>query len=764
MRKIVRNRYLLLLLLLFCFNFTYTKDQNENNDISYGSQTKTLHSISINAEIAEPININGNNELKDTAISGNGTVYFPYLISGLRIEDYSVIILIQIKNTDKFFRIENCVLLGRNTGMSFNNVTNGHIHNNTILNVQEGIYFYRNNKNNTVTNNTVQNSHSAIDIDYMNNNEHIIKHNRIINCSEGITIANSSHNVISGNSIIYSTYALRLRVENYSNYNNNNTIVGNNISYNAGHGMEIVNSINTTISGNIITNNSWAGIDFWSTSNSTILNNFISGNGYGVMFEQSSPYNIIDNNTITENTGAGIQLNDQAPNTSIVNNLVAHNYWWGVATHSNNTVFINNTISYHPYEGINLLSSNNYLSNNLISYQEGHGILIGDITRKEIVQQNNILIRNKFLDNNPDGTSQAYDTGSNNFSHNFWDDWTAPDDNADGIVDNPYRIDGPLNNYDYFPLVHPYAYYTYNEVFGQNIIFTILENETFFFYNCSLPEGYKITFQGKGVVRIENSFFYHTVFTQELDIIVINSTFVYSEISGNSTTFFYRTTLQQFFAYDNVTGMVLDCNIIQLFDGSPIPGAGHSGTMQKVSGYSRLIFSPMGGSGYWGAPPAGLIWMMEKMSHNETDFFLIMEGIVDLEFYIEGFNRNPDFTSKNISLRFYVDDILDGSVEVYSHPEDWGWRVDYQFHTNDYSDGLHVLKLVVNDSSVNNWIILPVYIHNGIPPSSNTTPSSTSTLSSEIPTLVTITPSWTISILLITLVILLPIHKKRKLR
>ena len=39
--------------------------------------------------------------------------------------------------------------------------------------------------------------------------------------------------------------------------------------------------------------------------------------------------------------------------------------------------------------------------------------------------------------------------------YNYWNDWTAPDTNADGIVDHPYSIAGASNNTDLHPLVNP---------------------------------------------------------------------------------------------------------------------------------------------------------------------------------------------------------------------------------------------------------------------------------------------------------------------
>lgn len=303
--------------------------------------------------------------------------------------------------------------------------------------------------------------------------------------------------------------------------------------------------------------------------------------------------------------------------------------------------------------------------------------------------------------------------------------------NNDGIVDISYSIDGPLNNYDYFPLVQPYTYYLSNEIFDQNIIFTILEHEILFFYNCSLLEGYKITFQGKGEVRIENSVFYHTVFTQELDIIAINSTLAYSEIFGECTAFFYKTTLQQMFAYDKITGMVLECDIVQLFDGSPIPGAGHSGTMQKASGYSQLIFAPNEGTSRWGAPPAGLICMIKEISHNETDFSLIMEGTVEFLLDIEGFNPNPN-NEENITINFYVNSTLYEHRWIISNSSDWNWHQTIELNTSLFEDGSYNLTIEVFDNDASNKIVIPVIIKN-----EPTTPPPTTTSSISTPSTTT---------------------------
>jgi len=98
------------------------------------------------------------------------------------------------------------------------------------------------------------------------------------------------------------------------------------------------------------------------------------------------------------------------------------------------------------------LSSNCSIRSNIFSYNEDYGIYLGFDTHSITVT------RNDFIENNIvyvylRGTSQACDDGEGNiFKENYWNDWTGPDNNGDGFVDDPYEIDGEANNVDYFPL------------------------------------------------------------------------------------------------------------------------------------------------------------------------------------------------------------------------------------------------------------------------------------------------------------------------
>ena len=79
----------------------------------------------------------------------------------------------------------------------------------------------------------------------------------------------------------------------------------------------------------------------------------------------------------------------------------------------------------------------------------------------------NTVWNNTFIDNNGAGSTydpdhiQANDAGTNNWWSstdgygNYWSDWTTPDADFNGIVDEPYDIDGAAGAKDYYPRTTP---------------------------------------------------------------------------------------------------------------------------------------------------------------------------------------------------------------------------------------------------------------------------------------------------------------------
>ncbi|MFX1514762.1 MAG: NosD domain-containing protein [Promethearchaeota archaeon] len=159
---------------------------------------------------------------------------------------------------------------------------------------------------------------------------------------------------------------------------------------------------------------------------------------------------IIKNNFITQHENA-VGLGG-ASNNVITNNYLVQNFRGVGGSDSTDNLFVENTIHNSEEIGINLGDSNtNIIANNTISYNLGHGILCeGD-------SNGNVITWNNFIDNNPFEAKQVDDhkgTKSDNlFQYNYWNDWTSPDINEDGIVDTPYTFWN--YNQDQFPLTSP---------------------------------------------------------------------------------------------------------------------------------------------------------------------------------------------------------------------------------------------------------------------------------------------------------------------
>ncbi|MFX0208377.1 MAG: nitrous oxide reductase family maturation protein NosD [Candidatus Hodarchaeota archaeon] len=131
--------------------------------------------------------------------------------------------------------------------------------------------------------------------------------------------------------------------------------------------------------------------------------------------------------------GVGIgNLNDSI----VVENIVRDSNDIGIKINGRNILIsnneiINNTIGGVCASGVNVTISENVFIDN------GYGV---ETSSSCIIKWNN------FIGDNASGYGA--------FDYNFWDSWTSPDNNDDGIVDNPFPIMGG-DNMDYHPLVLP---------------------------------------------------------------------------------------------------------------------------------------------------------------------------------------------------------------------------------------------------------------------------------------------------------------------
>jgi parallel beta-helix repeat protein len=141
----------------------------------------------------------------------------------------------------------------------------------------------------------------------------------------------------------------------------------------------------------------------------------------------------------------GLYLKSSSRN-EILDNELSDNTWYGLILESSmlNEISDNNVLN-NDQTGIRLQASNkNTMTGNIVQNND-KGIYL-------LSSSDNIIHYNSFITN----VLQAYDNGVNfwnqsyPFGGNYWDNWTSPDDNTDGFVDNPFVISGGSNK-DYWP-------------------------------------------------------------------------------------------------------------------------------------------------------------------------------------------------------------------------------------------------------------------------------------------------------------------------
>ena len=106
-------------------------------------------------------------------------------------------------------------------------------------------------------------------------------------------------------------------------------------------------------------------------------------------------------------------------------------------------------------------SDRNIISENIITRTDGWGYLVNlDASNGNIISKNDLLKGQSTTSPPVPMPRLAFDDSTLNrwndtSKGNHWSDWTAPDDDGDGIVDLPYPIDGGAGASDQYPLVHP---------------------------------------------------------------------------------------------------------------------------------------------------------------------------------------------------------------------------------------------------------------------------------------------------------------------
>jgi parallel beta-helix repeat protein len=156
------------------------------------------------------------------------------------------------------------------------------------------------------------------------------------------------------------------------------------------------------------------GIYLYSVDWVVVKNVTIEGFVYGILVSGTSANSSKDNElrcNVISNNNYGIYVGLYAP--------------WNTVT--------GNTVSSSTIEGISLFKSGRTIVRENTMSNNAYGLRINDADNGEI---NN----NNFIDNTVQATI-AYSSG-NVFNQNHWNEWTTPDNDSDGFVDNPYVFTG----------------------------------------------------------------------------------------------------------------------------------------------------------------------------------------------------------------------------------------------------------------------------------------------------------------------------------
>ncbi len=217
-----------------------------------------------------------------------------------------------------------------------------------------------------------------------------------------LILVNVNNSVVYNNSIPNSVIPVFLIFSNtndigYNYFNNSMVAVGNEYSnYNQ-------------IIANRMENAAMAGVYLKNSNNNEMFGNLIQfGQGQGIYLDQISKNNVIYENKISNNS-IGIFLDNQAQSNTIYRNLIANNSNYGVYCNgSSNKIWINDFYTNGFNQSYCGLTGNAWYYNNKGNYWSNYR------TRYPTANQ------------------------------------TA------GIWDTLYKIDGPYNIYDNYPLVNPY--------------------------------------------------------------------------------------------------------------------------------------------------------------------------------------------------------------------------------------------------------------------------------------------------------------------
>ena len=374
--------------------------------------------------------------------SGSGTLLDPYIISNLAISGFGTERYgIDVRNSNAYFIIQEC----------------------TIYNTYEGAIYLDNVNNSRIINNDCSNNDNGIYIEY--SNDITVFENQVNeNEGDGIYIYESNYLNITTNTVNNNDEGIYINICNFS------YIIDNTVNGNLEEGIYLEECFNNTISRNTANNND-QGIFLWYYSNNNrFIENTATGNYDGFHSEESN-FNTIIGNTFDNNDRAGLYLYLSEENTISKNS--ANNNYDGIflEDENNHNLIDGNSFNYNEI-GIEIYYSDyNVISDNIVNHNDYSGIeaeegnyntLTRNLVKNNTIlgmeldsdSNNNSVFQNFFLNNGIHAIDDGMDNKWNStLIGNYWDNWTSPDADHDGIVDTVYiYIGGTAGSIDSLPI------------------------------------------------------------------------------------------------------------------------------------------------------------------------------------------------------------------------------------------------------------------------------------------------------------------------
>ena len=381
-----------------------------------------------------PMRVNDDAEMAAISSAGDGTADSPWLVTGFEINAGANTTGLYIGNVTEHFVIDDCDIYNVDGVVDWT----GWFDNGAGIHIQ-------NCDNGNITNCNI-NSTGGYGIFISNTSLFInVTDNVLWNCSyRGISLHAANHCIFDGN-IIYGNDTTNFGLV-FDNISDSHTVTNNHIYSVMWAGIAFNDSWHINITANIITGNATYGGDLAvspaygiATYNSAYINmdgNYILNCSVGLLLTGSHTQDTWDG-TIDGNYLDGVTngiLTGYASNLSVTSNYV------------NNTITIFNA---SVTDGIacGLNTNNTTISSNYItSFQTGINVTANCSNITIFVNHMITNVYGAWGDNN--NSMVSWDNG---YSGNWWDDWTVPDANYDGIVDIPYYIYGLGANHDDYP-------------------------------------------------------------------------------------------------------------------------------------------------------------------------------------------------------------------------------------------------------------------------------------------------------------------------